>query len=86
MPRVVLRANERSTMKRGSIYPSWRYHATEPPVLCQSADQDDALGADWSDEDIRQAGVEEKARLAEAGSEPVAAATPQPKKTGRKKA
>ena len=41
-------------MKRGSIYPSWRYHKTEPPVLCADAKHDAELGDEWSDEDIRE--------------------------------
>jgi hypothetical protein len=41
-------------MERGSIYPSWRYHKTEPPVLCENAEQDAALGSNWSDKDIRE--------------------------------
>lgn len=39
--------------ERGSIYPSWRYHATEPPTLCLDAAHDARLGDDWSDKDIR---------------------------------
>lgn len=70
-------------MKRGAIYPSWRYHRTESPVLCQSAEQDAELGDDWSDEDIRQAGVDEKARLS-ADEAPETDEAPPPKR-GRKK-
>ena len=40
-------------MKRGSIYPSWRYHKTDPPVLCADAAHDAELGDEWSDADIR---------------------------------
>lgn len=30
-------------------YPSYRYHATLPPRVVQSPEEDDALGADWRD-------------------------------------
>lgn len=73
----------RTVMERGSIYPSWRYHTTEAPVLCLDAAQDAALGHDWSDEDIRvfpQAGdVAAETSIAE--DAPTAEA---PKKRGRK--
>lgn len=51
-------------MKTESVFPSWRYHKTEPPLLCQTAEQAAKLGSEWSDKDIRQAGVDEKAHFA----------------------
>lgn len=44
-------------MARGDIYPSWRYHRTDKPVICQNAEQDAQLGDEWSDEDIRVFGA-----------------------------
>lgn len=40
-------------MERGSIYPSWRYHADGRSTLCLTRAQDAELGNDWSDADIR---------------------------------
>jgi len=34
---------------RGLHYPSWRYHRTLPPKIVQTPDEDQALGAEWSD-------------------------------------
>jgi hypothetical protein len=53
-------------MERGSIYPSWRYHKTEPPVLCEGPEQDAQLGDEWSDEDIREFGAPQADAPAEA--------------------
>lgn len=39
-------------MERGSIYPSWRYHRTEEPVLCTDAAHDAELGDDWNDTNV----------------------------------
>lgn len=39
-------------MERGSIYPSWRYHADGRSQLCKDAAQDAEL-SDWSDDDVR---------------------------------
>lgn len=41
-------------MDRGSIYPSWRYHADGRSELCLTPERDAEMGADWSDKDIRQ--------------------------------
>lgn len=41
------------TWERGSIYPSWRYHPDGRSTLCTSPDEDDALGEEWSDRDVR---------------------------------
>jgi hypothetical protein len=30
-------------------YPSWRYHRTEPAVIVNSPEEDDALGSGWAD-------------------------------------
>jgi hypothetical protein len=68
-------------MERGSIYPSWRYHKTEPPVLCEGPEQDAQLGDEWSDEDIREFGAPQTDAPAEAPVEPPAE---EPKKRGRK--
>lgn len=40
-------------MERGSIYPSWRYHRDGRSVLCEGPEQDEQLGSNWSDRDIR---------------------------------
>ena len=31
------------------IYPTWRYHKTEPAVIVNSYEEDQALGKGWSD-------------------------------------
>lgn len=36
-------------MERGTIYPSWRYHRTADPVLCNDAAHDAELGDEWAD-------------------------------------
>ena len=43
-------------MIRGSLYPSWRYHADGRSELCLTPEEDVEMGADWSDEDIRLIG------------------------------
>lgn len=43
-------------MERGSIYPSWRYHADGRAELCLTPARDEEMGADWSDADIRLIG------------------------------
>lgn len=30
-------------------YPSWRYHASEPPRIVNSEAEDNALGVEWAD-------------------------------------
>ena len=30
-------------------YPKWKYHATEQPVVVESAEQEEALGKEWAD-------------------------------------
>ena len=64
-------------MKRGELYPSWRYHQTEAPVLCRSKAQDDELGDEWSDAPFPSGDVLESAQTPEAESDA-------PKKKGKK--
>ncbi len=40
-------------MKRGTIYPSWRYHPDGRAELCLTEKRDEEMGAEWSDEDVR---------------------------------
>lgn len=40
-------------MKRGEIFPSWRYHPDGRSTLCETAEQDALLGDEWSDDDVR---------------------------------
>lgn len=45
-------------MERGTIYPSWRYHKTHPPVLCNDAAHDAELGDEWNDTNVFPAEAE----------------------------
>lgn len=73
-------------MKRGSIYPSWRYHKTDPPVLCADAAHDAELGDEWSDEDIREVAPETPAAAAaEPSAAPAESAAPVAKKAKKAK-
>lgn len=71
-------------MKRGDIYPSWRYHATEPPVLCQDAEQDAQLGSEWSDADIRVFEAINGVPVLSDDEHPAGDIVDAPKKRGRK--
>ncbi|MGE3681955.1 MAG: hypothetical protein AB7G93_09530 [Bdellovibrionales bacterium] len=31
------------------VFPTWRYHKTEPPKLVHSAEELDLLGPEWAD-------------------------------------
>ena len=36
-------------MSEENVYPSWRYHKTEPAQIVYSLEEDNALGTEWAD-------------------------------------
>lgn len=70
-------------MERGTLYPAWVYHKTEAPRLVNTAEEDAALGPDWSNTPATFAEPDLPVSEGIADAE-IAQADEAPKKRGRK--